>query len=100
MKFINIGTIDIKFLIPVFGSIVGLIYNIFIVKSPKIRIIYENPFLLSIYVTLGMIMAFIPLLIIKNKSKAGNKIYNEKIIKSELYKKLKDSKDVIKKTKC
>ena len=38
-----------------------------------------------------MILVFIPLLIIKNKSKAGNKIYNEKIIKSELYKKLKDS---------
>ena len=46
-----------------------------------------------------MILAFIPFLIIKNKSKTGNKIYNEQIIKSELYNKLKDNKDIFKKTR-
>ena len=87
MKFISLGTIDIKFLIPVFGGIVGLISNIFMDYNPKIVIILYNPFLLSIYSTCGMILDFIPFLIIKYKSKKTNKIYNEKIIKSELYNK-------------
>ena len=97
MKFISIGTIDIKFLIPVVGGLVGLIYRIFIVKSPKLGIIKQNPFLRSMYVTFGMILALIPLLIIKYKSKVGN---DGQIIKSEYLKQLKDSKDAIKKTKC
>ena len=99
MKFISLGIIDIKFLIPVLGGIIYLIYKIFIRYSPKIGIIDENPFLESIYIALGMILAFIPFLIFKHKSKVTNKIYNEKIIKSELYNKLKDKKDIIKKTK-
>ena len=99
MKFISLGIIDIKFLIPVLGGIIYLIYKIFIRYSPKIGIIDENPFLESIYVALGMILAFIPFLILKHKSKVTNKIYNEKIIKSEFYNKLKDKKDIIKKTK-
>ena len=66
---------------------------------PKYDILNLNPFLLYMYVALGMILAFIPFLIIKYKSKRENKIYNEQIIKSELYKQLKDNKDVIKKMK-
>ena len=99
MKFISLGTIDIKFLIPVVGSIISLIYRISIQYSPKLLIINQNPFLKSLYIALGMIFGFIPYIIIKHRSKAGNKIYNEQIIKSELYKKLTDNKDVIKKTK-
>ena len=99
MRFISLGTIDIKFLIPIFGGIIILIYKITIQYNPKIEIIDENPFLQSIYSTLGMTLAFIPFLIRKHKSKVGNKIYNEQIIKSELYNKLKDNKDIIKKKK-
>ena len=99
MRFISLGTIDIKFLIPIFGGIIILIYKISMQYSPKIEIIDENPFLRSIYEALGMIMAFIPYVIIKNKSKARNKIYNEQIIKSKIYKKLKDNKYILKKMK-
>ena len=99
MKFISLGIINIKFLIPVLGGLFTLIFNVFIVYNPKNRIIDENPFLQSIFIALGMSLAFIPFLIIINKSKTANKIYNEQLIKSELYNKLKDKKNVIKKTK-
>ena len=99
MKFINLGSIDIKFLIPVFGGIIYLINNIFINYNPKIEIIVENPFLFNMYIYFGLIFAIIPFIVVKYKSKAANKIYNKQIIKSELYKKLTDSKDVIKNTK-
>ena len=99
MKIISLGIIDRHFLIPILGGIIGLMYDIFIIYSPKYEIIVENPILDNIYVTFGMILAFIPFLILKNKSKAENKKYNEQISKSELYRKLKDSKDVFKKTK-
>ena len=99
MKIISLGIIDRHFLIPILGGIIGLMYDIFIIYSPKYEIIVENPILDNIYVTFGMILAFIPFLILKNKSKAENKKYNEQIINSELYRKLKDSKDVFKKTK-
>ena len=99
MKYISLGVINRKFLIPVLGGIIGLIFKIFIRYSPKIGIILENPFLFNMYVTLGLVFAFIPFLIIKYRSKAEHKIYNEQIIKSKLYKKLKDSKNVIKKMK-
>ena len=69
MKFISLGIIDIKFLIPIFGGIISLIYNFCIKYSPKIGIIGENTFLESIYTSLGMILAFIPYLIIKKKVK-------------------------------
>ena len=100
MKYISFGYIDKKFLIPVFGGIICLLFEFFIQYNPKIGKMGENPFIRSIYITIGMILAFIPLLIVKQKSKAANKIYNEQILQSELYNKLKDSNDVIKKTKC
>ena len=98
MKFISLGTIDIKILIPVFGAITTIIYGVFIRYNPKLEILLLNPFLQTIYVTLGMILAFIPFLIMKHKSK-DNKIYNEQLIKSEYYRKIKDSKNAIKKAK-
>ena len=101
MKFISLGTIDIKILIPVFGAITSIIYGVFMPYSPKILILIQNPFLQNIYVTLGMILAFIPFLIIRYKSKAANKIYNnKKLTKSKLYKKLIVSKNIITKTRC
>ena len=99
MKFISLGTIDIKILIPVFGAITTIIYGVFIRYNPKLEILLLNPFLQTIYVTLGMILAFIPFLIMKYKSKRDNKIYNEQLIKSEYYRKIKDRKNAIKKTK-
>ena len=59
MKFINLGSIDIKFLIPVFGGIIYLINNIFINYNPKIEIIVENPFLFNMYIYFGLIFAII-----------------------------------------
>ena len=99
MKYISLGIIDKKFLIPIIGGILALMYSIFIGYSPKIAIIDDNPFLQTLYIDLGMVFALIPYLITKYKSKRENKKYNEQLIKSELYNKLKDSKDVIKKTK-
>ena len=95
MKFISLGIIDKKFWIPVLGGIINLLYTIFIRYSPKYRIIYQNPLLVTIYTSLGMILSFIPFVIIKRKSKAAN----TKLFKSEYFMKLKDSKDAIKKTK-
>ena len=99
MKFITLGTINIKFLIPVVGGIINLIHNYFIRYSPKIEIINQNHFLETIYASIKMFFAFIPFLIIKYKTKADNKIYNEQLIKSEYYRKIKDRKNAIKKTK-
>ena len=99
MRFISLGTIDIKILIPVLGGIITLIFTSFIGYSPKIEIIELNPFLLCIYSTLGMILAFIPFLIIKYKSKRENKINNKLLIESKLYKKLIVSKNVFRKTR-
>ena len=99
MKFISLGTINIKFLIPVVGGIINLIHNYFIRYSPKIEIINQNHFLETIYATIKMFFAFIPFLIIKYKTKADNKIYNEQLIKSEYYRKIKDRKNAIKKAK-
>ena len=99
MKFISLGIIDRRIWITFFGSIITLAYVFGMEYIPKYDILNLNPFLLYMYVALGMILAFIPFLIIKYKSKRENKIYNEQIIKSELYKQLKDNKDVIKKMK-
>ena len=50
---------------------------------------------------LGMILAFIPFLIIKYKTKAEKKIYyNKQLIKSKLYNELIVSKNAITKVKC
>ena len=99
MKLISLGTIDVKFLIPIFGGIFSLIYSIFRKYSPKNEIINQNPFLISIYTSLGMIMAFVPFLIIKLKSKRANKIYKEQLIKSKIYNKLIVNKNAIEMTR-
>ena len=100
MKYISLGIIDKKFLIPIIGGILALIYSIFIGYSPKIAIIDDNPFLQTLYIDLGMVFALIPYLITKYKSKRENKKYNEQLIKSKIYKKLSDSKNAVKKNRC
>ena len=71
MKFIKFGTINKKFLIPIFGGIVMLVYELIIIKIPKFDIIAKNPFIMNIYVSLGMIFAVIPFIILKHRSKSS-----------------------------
>ena len=60
MGCINCGQLDIKFLIPISGGVVRLIYNYIIVLNEKYEALGINPFLVSIYTYMGMILAFIP----------------------------------------
>ena len=62
MKFIKLRKINKKFLIPVFGGVVVLIYRIFINKIPKYDIIDKNPFLINIYISLGMFLLLFQIL--------------------------------------
>jgi len=69
MRFINIGQLDIKFLIPITGGVIRLIYKYVIILFDKYEALECNPFLISIYSYIGMIFAFIPYLIFKYRSK-------------------------------
>jgi len=69
MKFIKLGKINKKFLIPVLGGIFRLIHLFLIGLNPKYEIATKNPLLLSIYTNIGMIFAIIPFLILKYRSK-------------------------------
>jgi len=69
MKIISLGRINIKFLIPILGGIIRLIYKYIIVLNDKYEALTINPFLLSIYTYIGMILAFIPYLIRNYRSK-------------------------------
>ena len=69
MKFIKFLKINKKFLIPVIGGVIVLVYRIFINKIPKYDIIEKNPFLINIYISLGMFFAFILNLILKHRIK-------------------------------
>ena len=77
MKFLKFGKVNKKFLIPVFGGIVRLIYISIIKLNPKYEIISKNPFIFNIYVSISMIFAFIPYLILKCRSKRSNNNINE-----------------------
>ena len=83
MKFINFGKIDRKILIPIFGGIAMLIYQYIFEFFPKNEIISQNPFLLNIYFSIGMIFALIPYLIFKNSVKNENISYNHSNIKKD-----------------
>ena len=99
MKYINIGQINSKFLIPVFGGLINLVFKFFIKYNPKYGIIGDNPFLFDMYIYLSLIFSFIPFLILKRKSKRLNLITNEQIKNNDLYKKFTENKNVIKKNK-
>ena len=70
MAFIKLGKINKKFLIPVIGGVILLVYRFLIIKYPKYEILTKNPFIYNIYISLGMILAFIPYLILKHRSKS------------------------------
>ena len=69
MKCISFGKMDKKLLILFFSSIIILIYKYIVKNNPKFKTLAQNPFLMSIYVALGMILAIIPHLILKHRSK-------------------------------
>ena len=99
MKFISFGKINIKFLIPIIGGVVRLIYAFLINLNPKYGAAIENPFILSIYTNIGMIFAFIPYLILKYRSKRANIIPKELKYKSKLNIKLIHN-NIFEETRC
>ena len=72
MKCIEFGKVNKKLLIPVLGGIITLIYVSTRQKISKYKVLTKNPFVLNIYVSIGMILAFIPHLILKNQIKKPN----------------------------
>lgn len=103
MRCISCGQLDIKFLIPISGGIVRLIYNYIIVLNDKYEALEINPFLVSIYTYIGMILAFIPYLIFKYRTKqviVNSNNSDELKDKSKLNVELIFNEDVLKKTKC
>ena len=72
MRIITFGKINMKFLIPIIGGIIRLIYRFLVNINSKYEIILKNPFILSIYTSIGMVFAFIPYIILKYRSKKIN----------------------------
>ena len=100
MKCINFGKFDKKLLIPVVGGLIVLCYKYIVKYNPKYGILTENPFLYNIYVAIGMILAFIPYVIIKCRSKNSSDSSNKAINKAKLDNKLLfDDQDIFKKKK-
>ena len=58
-----------------------LIYQYHFEFFPKNEIISQNPFLLNIYFSIGMIFALIPYLIFKNRNKKANNSNNDSDVK-------------------
>ena len=84
MKFISLGKLEKKFLIPIIGGIHRLLFTFLNKKNPKYNIFSKNPFIASSYSSIGMILAFIPYLIIKHRSKKSSINSNELQEKSKL----------------
>jgi hypothetical protein len=68
MNCIKFGKVNKQLLIPIIGGVVLLIFISLISLNPKYKIIRKNPFILSIYSSIGLIFNFIPYLIIKCRS--------------------------------
>ena len=68
MRIISLGRVNIKFLIPILGGAFRLIYKYIIILNDKYEALTINPFLFSIYTYIGMILAFIPYLILNYRS--------------------------------
>ena len=77
MRIITFGKINMKFLIPIIGGIIRLIYRFLVNINSKYEIILKNPFILSIYTSMGMVFAFIPYIILKYRSKKINSNIHE-----------------------
>ena len=84
MKFISFVKVNKKFLIPLMGGIITLIIKYPINLNPKIDIISQNPFILNIYISIGMILAFVPYLILNYRIKKPKIKSNESQNKSKL----------------
>ena len=98
MKWINFGKLDKKLLIPVIGGLISLCYKYIVKYNSKYEILTQNPFLHSIYVNIGMILAFIPYLILKYRSNNSSDISNELINQQQLDNELSaDNQDIFKK---
>lgn len=69
MPIINIGQIDKKLIIPIFGGLIKLLSKKIFYMNPNYEIIIQNPLIISICYYLGMILTFIPYLIFLNQSK-------------------------------
>ena len=80
MKCISFGNFDKKLLIPFVSGLIRLGYKYILKSNSKYQILIQNPFLYNIYVNIGMILAFIPYLIIKcrirNSSDNSKKLIN------------------------
>ena len=86
MKLIQFGKIDKKYFIPIFDGIIMIIYQLFMKFFPKTHITEKNPFIENIYFSVGEIFAFIPYLILYNRSK------NKVILDDNINDTLKESK--------
>ena len=100
MKCINFGKFDKKLLIPVVGGLIRLGYKYIVKSNSKYKILTENPFLYNIYANIGMILAFIPYLIIKCRTKNSSDSSNKSINRSKLLIKLRVDENIFKKKKC
>ena len=101
MKLISFGKVNKKFLIPLLGGIIALILKYLIILMPKIEMMAENPFILNIYAEIGMILSFIPFIILKYRSKASKIKSNDKRNKSKLgIELIFDDDNIIAKKKC
>ena len=88
MKFITFGKFDKKLLILIIAGILRLIIQFTYANNPKYDILIKNPFITSIYSSIGMISAIIPHLIIKHRSKRSkinsNELQNQSKLDLEL----------------
>lgn len=85
MPIISLGKVNAKILIPILGGFIRLAYKYVIHLNPKYDILLKNPFIFSLYTYIGMILAFIPLVILKLKSKKqiNNKEKSVELIKAK-----------------
>ena len=81
------------------GGIVTLLFKIPISLNPKIDNISQNPLILQIYISIGMALAFIPNIILINRSKKKNINSKELQNKSKLNIDLIVNDDIFKRTK-
>ena len=67
MAIISFGKVNIKILVAIFGGLTRLIYKFVVALNPKFISVVNNPFLLSIYTEIGMILDFIPFIILQSR---------------------------------
>ena len=83
MKIIGFGQVNSKLFFPILGGIIRLILRFLLDLNPKYEIAKNNLFIMSIYTSIGMILSFIPYLILKYRSKKLNDNLNKLQIQSK-----------------